>query len=132
MYIHNTNEKKTLELNKIYYVSRSEIKQEQTQPQGLNIHEIALSLSPIGLLFSWIIFFLVLRKVRTFLDNKMVFTVKSVHQVPCKNCRFYSNNHYLKCAVQPSMVMTDEAKNCCEYSPKNDKLSGKQFFKQRD
>ncbi|MBD2447086.1 hypothetical protein H6G76_07885 [Nostoc sp. FACHB-152] len=128
----NANQKKIQEINNIYYVSRSEIKQEKTQPQGLNTHEIALNLSPIALLSSWIIFFLVLRKVRTFLDNKMVFTVKTVHQVPCKNCRFYSNNHYLKCAVQPSIVMTDEAKNCSEYSPKNEKLTGKQFFKQRD
>jgi len=132
MYIQNANTRKQLDINNIYYVSRSEIKQERTPPQNLNIHEIALNLSPIGLLFSWIIFFLVLRKIRTFLDDKMVFTVKSVHQVPCKNCRFYSNNHYLKCAVQPSIVLTDEAKDCSEYSAKNDKLSGKQFFKQRD
>jgi hypothetical protein len=128
----DANQKKTQEINNIYFESRSEIKEEKSQPQNLNVHEIALNLSPIGLLAGWVIFFLVLRKIRRILDNKMVFTVKTVHQVPCKNCRFYSNNHYLKCAVQPSIVMTDEAKNCSEYSPKNDKLSGKQFFKHRD
>lgn len=132
MYIHNNNLNKTREINDIYYVNRSEIKQDRTQNPSVNIHEVALNLSPIGLIFSWVVFFIVLRKLRTFIDNKMVFTVNSVHQLPCKNCRFYSNNHYLKCAVQPSIVMTDEAKNCSEYSPKSDKLTGKQFFKQRE
>ncbi|AFY42339.1 hypothetical protein [Nostoc sp. PCC 7107] len=122
---------KTREINNPY-LSRSEVQQEKIQPQGLNIPSATLYLSPIGLLFSWIIFFLVLRKIQRFLDNKMVFSVKGLHQVPCKNCRFYSNNHYLKCAVQPSIVLTDEAKNCSEFSAKQDKLSQKQFFHRRD
>ncbi|BAY17325.1 hypothetical protein NIES2109_13460 [Nostoc sp. HK-01] len=122
---------KTIEINNSY-LSRGEVQQEKTQPQGLNIPSATLYLSPIGLLFSWIIFFLVLRKIQRFLDNKMVFSVKRLHQVPCKNCRFYSNNHYLKCAVQPSIVLTDEAKNCSEFSAKQDKLSEKQFFHRRD
>jgi len=123
--------KKTIEVNDVY-LSRSEVQNQKTQPQGVNIPAATLYLSPIGLLFSWIIFFLVLRKVQSVLDNKMVFSVKSLHQVPCKNCRFYSNNHYLKCAVQPSIVMTDEAKNCTEFSSKKDNLSEKKFFRRRE
>ncbi|MCC5636805.1 hypothetical protein LC593_13210 [Nostoc sp. CHAB 5844] len=126
-----TEIKKPIEVNNSY-LSSSEIQHQKTQPQGLNIPAATLYLSPIGLFFSWIIFFLVLRKIQRVIDNKMVFSVKSLHQVPCKNCRFYSNNHYLKCAVQPSIVMTDEAKNCSEFSDKKDKLSEKQFFRRRD
>ncbi|MBE9208638.1 hypothetical protein IQ244_19265 [Nostoc sp. LEGE 06077] len=122
---------KAIEVNNSY-LNRGEVKQETTPPQGLNIPAATLYLSPIGLLFSWIFFFLVLRKIQRFLDNKMVFSVKSLHQVPCKNCRFYSNNHYLKCAVQPSIVLTDEAKNCSEFSSKQDNLSEKKFFHRRD
>ncbi|CEJ44258.1 hypothetical protein [Umezakia ovalisporum] len=110
-------------------VNPSEIKQEQMQKDGLDIPDIALTLSPVALLFSWIIFFIILQKIRTFLDNKMVFTVNGGHKVPCKNCRFYSNNHYLKCAVQPSIVLTEEAKDCSEYSPKNGKFSPNSLFK---
>ena len=121
--------KKIAENRNFSQVTRSEVKQEQIQPDALNIHDIALTLSPIALLFSWVLFFLILQKIRTFLDNKMVFAVKGSHKVPCKNCRFYSNNHYLKCAVQPSLVLTEEAKDCPEYSPRNGKFPPTNLFK---
>ncbi|WP_413200045.1 hypothetical protein [Nostoc piscinale] len=126
-----TEVKKTIEINNSY-LSRSDHQAEKTQPQDFNIPDAALYLSPVGLLFSWVIFFLILRKIKRFLDNKMVFSVNTLHQVPCKNCRFYANNHYLKCAVQPSIVLTDEAKNCTEFSDKKDKSPEKPFFPRID
>lgn len=39
-------------------------------------------------------------------------------QISCKRCRFFSNNPYLKCAVQPIIAMTKEAINCSEFRPK--------------
>lgn len=36
-------------------------------------------------------------------------------QIPCSNCQFFSNNHYLKCAVHPSTVLTEQALNCADY-----------------
>jgi len=35
--------------------------------------------------------------------------------IPCTTCRFFSNNTYLKCAVQPTLVLTEQAKNCPDY-----------------
>ncbi|MBW4558833.1 MAG: hypothetical protein KME59_23520 [Trichormus sp. ATA11-4-KO1] len=121
--------KQIAENRNVSQVTQNEVKQEQIQQDSLNIPDIALTLSPVALIFSWVIFFLILQKIRTMLDNKIVFTVKGLHQVPCRNCRFYSNNHYLKCAVQPSIVLTEEAKDCPEYSPKNGKFSPKNLFK---
>ncbi|MBE9051465.1 hypothetical protein IQ243_13745 [Nostocales cyanobacterium LEGE 11386] len=121
--------KQIAENRNISQVTQNEVKQEQIQQDSLNIPDIALTLSPVALIFSWVIFFLILQKIRTLLDNKMVFTVKGLHQVPCRNCRFYANNHYLKCAVQPTIVLTEEAKDCPEYSPKNGKFSPKNLFK---
>lgn len=43
--------------------------------------------------------------------------VKKYHQSPCSNCKFFKNNPYLKCAVNPTSVLTEEAKNCPDYSP---------------
>lgn len=40
-------------------------------------------------------------------------------QVPCRNCQFFNDNHYLNCAVQPSNVLTKEALNCSDYLPNN-------------
>lgn len=112
----------------LHQVTQHEIQQGQTQTDGLNIPDVAIALTPLGLIFGWITFFIMLRNLRTAVDNKMVFTINPLHKVPCKNCQYYSSNHYLKCAVKPSMVMTEEAKNCSEYSPKKGKFSPKNLF----
>lgn len=111
------------------HVIRSEIKQEQAKPDGFNVPDLLIFLTPLSFVISWVFFLLVLRKVRTALDNKMVFTISHLQQVPCKNCRFFSNNHYLKCAVKPDIVLTEEAINCSEYSPKREKSPLKDLFK---
>ena len=36
---------------------------------------------------------------------------------PCSKCRYFNDNSYLKCAVQPEKVMTKEAKDCQDYCP---------------
>ncbi|AFZ26303.1 hypothetical protein Cylst_4204 [Cylindrospermum stagnale PCC 7417] len=109
-------------------VTKSEVKQEPAKSDGLNVPDLVISLTPLSFIFSWAILLLALRKLRTNLDNKMVFTINSLQQVPCKNCRFFSNNHYLKCAVKPDTVLTEEAINCQEYSPKKGKFPPKNFF----
>ncbi|XHR81112.1 MAG: hypothetical protein ACFKPT_23150 [Gloeotrichia echinulata GP01] len=112
-----------------HQVTQHEVKQgTEAQTDGLNIPDVAIGLTPIGLMFGWVIFFLMWRKLRTAVDNKMVFTIKKLHKVPCKNCKYYSSNHYLKCAVEPSLVMSEEAKNCSEYSPEKGKFSPKNLF----
>ncbi|KYC43709.1 hypothetical protein WA1_00640 [Scytonema hofmannii PCC 7110] len=35
--------------------------------------------------------------------------------LPCKKCYFFSANKYLPCAVNPTIVMTEEARNCSDY-----------------
>lgn len=122
-------QKKLAADRKLHQTTQSEVQQEQVQNNSSNVPNIVVSLTPVGLLISWIVFFLLLQKIRRALDNKMVFTVKSLHKVPCKNCQFYSNNNYLKCAVNPSLVLTEEAKNCSEYSPKKGEFPPKNLFK---
>ncbi|MHC5730625.1 MAG: hypothetical protein ACYTXY_42265, partial [Nostoc sp.] len=101
------------------------VKKEQSQTHELTIHDLVISLSPLGFIIGWIGFFLIFRKVQAFLDEKMVFSINGLQKVPCKKCHFYSKNHYLKCAVKPSIVLTEEAMNCSEYSPSNKNQSSK-------
>ncbi|HIK05910.1 MAG TPA: hypothetical protein IGS40_14540 [Trichormus sp. M33_DOE_039] len=111
-----------LDLNhNIRQESISEIQAKSSPSDSLIIPDLAISLTPIGLIFSWVIFFIMLRKIRTILEDKMVISIKGSHRLPCQKCKFYANNHYLKCAVNPSIVMTEEAKSCSEYSPEKDK-----------
>ncbi|KPQ34784.1 MAG: hypothetical protein HLUCCA11_13740 [Phormidesmis priestleyi Ana] len=37
---------------------------------------------------------------------------------PCRSCRFFQANRYLKCAVNPTLVATSEAKFCQDYASK--------------
>ena len=106
----------------------SETTKDQSQTHELTITDIAIFLSPVGFIISWMVFFVILQKIRALLDYKMVFPAKVLHKLPCKNCSFYSNNHYLKCAVNPSIVLTEEAMNCSEYSPSKKNPSSKNPF----
>lgn len=115
---------------KIHQGTHNEVNTNISSSEGFGIPDIAISLTPVGLVFSWIVFFIILRKVRNILEDKLIISVKKSQQLPCKNCKFYTNNHYLKCAVNPSIVMTEEAKNCSEYTPdKKQKFLPKNIFR---
>lgn len=43
------------------------------------------------------------------------------HQTACYQCKFFNNNPYLKCAANPSTVLTAEANNCPDYQPQPQK-----------
>jgi len=43
---------------------------------------------------------------------------KTMHQVPCPNCQFFTNDHRLKCTVKPTIANTEEAIDCSDYCPK--------------
>ncbi len=47
---------------------------------------------------------------------------KSIAQSPCKKCRFFNSNPYIKCAVNPSLAMTTAAKDCTDYQPREGRL----------
>ncbi|MCU0568459.1 MAG: hypothetical protein MUF49_17910 [Oculatellaceae cyanobacterium Prado106] len=36
-------------------------------------------------------------------------------EIPCRNCKYFKKNLYLKCAVHPSAVMTSDAIGCADY-----------------
>ncbi|MCC5641607.1 hypothetical protein LC607_01260 [Nostoc sp. CHAB 5824] len=120
---------KTITVNSnSHQITVNETKKDQGQTHELTITDITIFLSPVGFIISWMVVFLILRKIREFLDYKMVLPAKGLHKLPCRNCSFYSNNHYLKCAVNPSIVLTEEAMNCSEYSPNKKNSSSKNPF----
>ncbi|HHP7232131.1 MAG TPA: hypothetical protein ACFCUY_14885 [Xenococcaceae cyanobacterium] len=41
-------------------------------------------------------------------------------KIACRNCHFFDNNHYLKCAVHPDKVLTQKAQDCSDYQEKSD------------
>ena len=63
----------------------------------------------------WIFLFVILlfKKWQTTQD-KTHSNLENLH--PCRTCRFFANNHYVNCAVHPSLVLTKQAINCPDYS----------------
>ena len=101
-------------------IAQGAVQQEKVQVQYHNIQipDLALSLAPLGFIFVWAIFLLLFHKIRTNADDKVCIKNKILQKVPCKKCQFFANNHYLKCAVKPDTVLTEEAIDCSEYVPK--------------
>lgn len=40
---------------------------------------------------------------------------QSSEHIPCRECQFFKDNHYLRCAIHPSIVMTKQSINCLDY-----------------
>ncbi|MBP5975064.1 hypothetical protein HW132_20560 [Brasilonema sp. CT11] len=44
--------------------------------------------------------------------------VKRMHQIPCHRCDFFTNDHRLKCTVNPMIAWSEEAITCRDFEPK--------------
>ena len=77
----------------------------------------------IGFVTCWTAIFFMLSKRARVARKEIAVDIKTLHQIPCKNCKFYSNEPHLKCAVNPSIVLTEQAINCSDYLAKVNKLS---------
>ncbi len=78
--------------------------------------EPSLLLTPIVLLaMSVVVIF------HKFKLSKQTNKLNNLDPLPCRNCHFFCNSSYLKCAVNPSAVLTEAAINCCDYYPLKNK-----------
>ena len=111
-------------------IAQSAVQPEKVQVQYHNIQipDLALSLAPLGFIFVWAVFLLLFHKIRTNADDKVCVKNKILQKVPCKKCQFFANNHYLKCAVKPDTVLTEEAIDCSEYVPQKVNFFHKKLF----
>ncbi len=40
---------------------------------------------------------------------------KTMHQIPCSDCQYFTNDYRLKCPVNPFQANTESAINCQDY-----------------
>lgn len=100
-----------------------EVQLAQAEPNIANPDASAIStntlfLIPISLLTAWAISVVIYSDILTILKHGFL-AVKHSNQVPCRNCRFFQNNPYLRCAVNPATALTDKASDCSDYCPQN-------------
>ncbi len=115
--------KSTLSEANLVKTSRSGEKVDGEKLDGSITPDGAMLLAPICFLaMTCVIMFLKLSNACKPAQNRST-TLKSLHQVPCKNCRFFTDNQYLKCAVHPSTVLKQQAINCPDYWHQDGKFS---------
>lgn len=69
--------------------------------------------------FSCCFVILMLFVVSTWLTlKKGINYLKSLHQIPCHSCEFFTNSHYLKCTVHPTKACSEQAIGCIDFEPK--------------
>jgi hypothetical protein len=44
--------------------------------------------------------------------------VRRMHSIPCTQCRYFTGDTLLKCAVHPTTALTEEAIDCPEFRPR--------------
>lgn len=44
--------------------------------------------------------------------------LRRLHQIPCSNCEFFTNDYRLKCTVRPCVACTEDAIGCTDFEPK--------------
>jgi hypothetical protein len=78
-------------------------------------------LVPICFVCAWSLIILVVWSLwNTARDT--VNTAKQMHQIPCANCQYFTDNHRLKCTVNPSLANTEEAIYCLDYQGKTNSM----------
>lgn len=104
----NTNE--TQPINSETYVNK---------PNFSDVSASSLYIIPTAFFSFWLMYLIVSTDILKFAKHKFSL-IKHLKQVPCKNCRYFTNNPYLRCAVNPSVALTSEASNCSDYCPIKD------------
>jgi hypothetical protein len=126
---------KEYELTEVILVRQpeKEVKLEQVNPNEVIIPNAAIIQGGgiIAFVVFWTGFLLIVsRMMKITRENQIIYATNSYENLPCKNCQFFAaNNHYLKCAVQPSLVLTEEANSCSDYCAKQSNLLPKNKFK---
>lgn len=101
-------------------VNETQIENAQPTNTGIPDH-VFMIWGPVCLILSWAALFLMLSKRGRIARNEIAFNIKSLNQIPCKNCKFFANNPHLKCAIQPSLVLTEKAIDCSDYCQRDNK-----------
>ncbi|MCL1473143.1 hypothetical protein [Argonema antarcticum] len=120
MYTQGTLRRYTAKEKNFNETVSSHSKLDGAKPDGVSTADAVAFYVPIALIVGCGVLFFMLFKKWTAIKHEIAFNVKPYHQIPCRKCRFFSGNHYLKCAIQPSVALTEQAIHCSDYCPQDD------------
>jgi hypothetical protein len=47
--------------------------------------------------------------------SKGVQDIKTLHEIPCSRCRYFTGEYHLKCPVNPYAALTEAAIDCLDF-----------------
>ncbi|MDZ8187083.1 MAG: hypothetical protein RMX96_19825 [Nostoc sp. ChiSLP02] len=93
-----------------------EITHNNRKPQDGEIPTFLVFLAPVCFMIVGVAFWVIISKILKITQNKHgTSNIDRLNQYPCRNCKFFDDNNYIKCAVKPSVVLTKQARDCPEY-----------------
>jgi hypothetical protein len=48
-----------------------------------------------------------------------IVVAKKMHEIPCANCLYFTDDHRLKCTLHPKIANTEQAIACRDYRTQN-------------
>ncbi|MBW4649530.1 MAG: hypothetical protein KME06_12700 [Kastovskya adunca ATA6-11-RM4] len=86
------------------------------------VHAIEPYLVPLCFVFAWSLAALFVLTLWTSIQSGAA-QLKTMHQIPCTDCQFFTNDYHLKCTVHPSIANSEAAINCRDYCPQKNAYS---------
>lgn len=78
------------------------------------MYALDFTIHSIYFLAAWALIGLVLQSLYLAIHDAIV-TIRTLCQIPCANCQFFTGNYYLKCTVHPTYALTERAINCRDF-----------------
>ena len=72
--------------------------------------------TPFCQMMAWGVIFLVGWQLWVTLRDGLAI-VDRLHQIPCSNCQFFTNDTHLKCTVHPTIALSEGAIGCQDHFP---------------
>ncbi|HEY9906555.1 MAG TPA: hypothetical protein V6D18_02960 [Thermosynechococcaceae cyanobacterium] len=97
--------------------TQPEVRQFKTDTQEVVAPHGVLFLIPVGFACAWAIAVALSSAPKLSREKKL--SLKRHSKIPCRNCQFYNNNPYVRCAIRPTDALTEQAIECSDFSAPN-------------
>ncbi|MDZ7958581.1 MAG: hypothetical protein RMY34_11995 [Aulosira sp. DedQUE10] len=99
-------------------VNPMEATHNEPKTKDKDIPALVVFLAPICFMIVGAVFLLIISNIIKITHNKNeILNIEYLKEHRCKNCRFFNENNYIKCAVHPSVALTKQALDCSDYKP---------------
>ncbi|MDJ0661524.1 MAG: hypothetical protein QNJ42_18845 [Crocosphaera sp.] len=69
---------------------------------------------PLCLITTWVFILMLVSSIIGVIFD-VIKRAKKMHQIPCSECQYFTNDYRLKCPVNPFQATTEAAINCQDY-----------------